>query len=309
MAKGDITAGEVFEDREMLNRLGYGIFDLAWGSSGIGSENVKDFSYLVAENKDPKIYRRKVYNLIGRYFENKLAEAIWNKFIDHKWVLAERAGHDIDLKVAAEDWFKNYGHDFLKDWTFRRAEIPSRIRSSHEFSRSFLELMAGLLVPNLRELLFNGFTVTDIIKAAITTPPGRVRKLVRKRNRRNAILPSIFRLRRHRNKTKGVDATQEVSGGSEKQADLTDPPYLVVKKLDGNPSPEERGRYYIHLVASLTGHAIKTPEEAEKRWQEILEHKWYMSERQGQDVGIRAAALDYYRRLNLLEESETGQEA
>src|SRR5689334_1947317 len=105
MARGDITAGEVFEDREMLERLGYGIFDVAWGKSGVGFENVRDFSYVVADDKDPKIYRRKVFEMLGRYYDNGLAKAMWNKFIDHKWVLSERAGHEIDLQTAAQDWF------------------------------------------------------------------------------------------------------------------------------------------------------------------------------------------------------------
>jgi Domain of unknown function (DUF4032) len=34
--------------------------------------------------------------------------------------------------------------------------------------------------------------------------------------------------------------------------------------------------------------------EAREVWPQVLEHKWYMSERLGRDVGLRAAAVDYF---------------
>ena len=37
-----------------------------------------------------------------------------------------------------------------------------------------------------------------------------------------------------------------------------------------------------------------TPAEAREVWPQVLEHKWYMSERLGRDVGLRVAAVDYF---------------
>jgi hypothetical protein len=128
---GDIRAGEVFKDRELLNRLGYGIMDVEWGKGEIGSENILDFSYIIAQDQDPKFYRRLVYDLTGRYFSNDLGKEIWDKFIEHKWVLSERANREIDLKTAAEDWLTHYSHDFLKEWTFSHPVLTTRIRSAH----------------------------------------------------------------------------------------------------------------------------------------------------------------------------------
>lgn len=34
--------------------------------------------------------------------------------------------------------------------------------------------------------------------------------------------------------------------------------------------------------------------EAQEVWPQVLEHKWYMSERLGRDVGLRVAAVDYF---------------
>ncbi|HLM56298.1 MAG TPA: DUF4032 domain-containing protein [Pyrinomonadaceae bacterium] len=46
-------------------------------------------------------------------------------------------------------------------------------------------------------------------------------------------------------------------------------------------------------VRRLTG--LKLSErEARAAWPRVLEHKWYLSERLGRDVGVRVAAVDYF---------------
>ena len=37
--------------------------------------------------------------------------------------------------------------------------------------------------------------------------------------------------------------------------------------------------------------------EAQAVWPRILEHKWYLSERLGRDVGVRVAAVDYFENV------------
>jgi hypothetical protein len=37
--------------------------------------------------------------------------------------------------------------------------------------------------------------------------------------------------------------------------------------------------------------------EARAAWPRILEHKWYMGERLGRDVGLRVAAVDYFENV------------
>ena len=40
-----------------------------------------------------------------------------------------------------------------------------------------------------------------------------------------------------------------------------------------------------------------SPLAAREVWPQVLEHKWYMSERLGRDGGPRAAALDYFANI------------
>lgn len=43
--------------------------------------------------------------------------------------------------------------------------------------------------------------------------------------------------------------------------------------------------------------ASLTTAEAQEVWPQVLEHKWYMSERVGRDVGLKVAALDYFKNV------------
>jgi Domain of unknown function (DUF4032) len=42
-----------------------------------------------------------------------------------------------------------------------------------------------------------------------------------------------------------------------------------------------------------------TADEAITFWHRIVEHKWYLSERIGRDVGMRVATIDFYQNIYL----------
>ena len=48
-----------------------------------------------------------------------------------------------------------------------------------------------------------------------------------------------------------------------------------------------------NTIRKLTGVKL-TEREARAAWPRVLEHKWYLSERLGRDVGLRVAAVDYF---------------
>ena len=63
------------------------------------------------------------------------------------------------------------------------------------------------------------------------------------------------------------------------------------------PIPQgESEIYYVKLIGRLAGEKL-SPEEAVEAWGHILDHKWYMSENEGRDVGIEVAALDYFKNV------------
>lgn len=54
------------------------------------------------------------------------------------------------------------------------------------------------------------------------------------------------------------------------------------------PDPEECAA----LISNISGHKFE-PEAASDLWIKILEHKWFLSEKLGRDVGVKVAALDF----------------
>jgi transitional endoplasmic reticulum ATPase len=55
------------------------------------------------------------------------------------------------------------------------------------------------------------------------------------------------------------------------------------------PTPEECASQ----ILDYTGHIVE-PEAAGELWLKILQHKWFLSEKLGRDVGIKVACLDFF---------------
>ena len=68
--------------------------------------------------------------------------------------------------------------------------------------------------------------------------------------------------------------------------------YVVERTLAEQPNEEQR------LLNRLAGTRL-TPAEARAQWPLVLEHKWFVSERLGRDIGLRAAAIDYFENVRL----------
>lgn len=58
------------------------------------------------------------------------------------------------------------------------------------------------------------------------------------------------------------------------------------------------------VLKELAGVKLQ-PAEARAEWPRVLEHKWFVSERLGRDVGLRVAALDYFENVRLPRHTRT----
>ena len=68
--------------------------------------------------------------------------------------------------------------------------------------------------------------------------------------------------------------------------------YVIERSLQEPPS-EEQG-----VIKRLAGVKL-SPVEARAEWPRVLEHKWFVSERLGRDIGLRVAAIDYFENVRL----------
>lgn len=167
--RGDINATELYQDREFLLRVGYGIYDVPFGSGGgVGFEDVHNFSYVSdkSQEEDPKLYRRKVFNLVGRYYPNDLAKPMWYKFHEYQGHLSRKQRRDVGLEEAAQEWLEHHGHDFFKSWALQQQEVPFRMRNLAEPSRTWFEVGVCYVAPQWRELIAAGFNLPFILLAS-----------------------------------------------------------------------------------------------------------------------------------------------
>lgn len=61
----------------------------------------------------------------------------------------------------------------------------------------------------------------------------------------------------------------------------------TIEKITKNTSNKEQ-----KILKKLTGKSV-SEKEAGKIWSGVQDHKWYVSERLGRDVGFRVAAVDF----------------
>src|SRR5215207_6342327 len=77
--------------------------------------------------------------------------------------------------------------------------------------------------------------------------------------------------------------------------------YVIEKSIGGGACEEQE------VLRELAGVRLK-PAEARAEWPRVLEHKWFVSERLGRDVGLRVAALDYFENVRLPRHTRTSHE-
>jgi len=74
--------------------------------------------------------------------------------------------------------------------------------------------------------------------------------------------------------------------------------YVIDRALGESACEEQK------VIRELAGVRLNSA-EARAEWPRVLEHKWFVSERLGRDVGLRVAALDYFENVRLPRHTRT----
>jgi uncharacterized protein DUF4032 len=62
--------------------------------------------------------------------------------------------------------------------------------------------------------------------------------------------------------------------------------------------PAEQGARRLRRELRRLAGVELSAREASAVWPSVLEHKWYLGERLGRDVGLRVAAVDYFENIH-----------
>jgi hypothetical protein len=74
--------------------------------------------------------------------------------------------------------------------------------------------------------------------------------------------------------------------------------YVIDRALSEGACEEQK------VIRELAGVRLGAA-DARREWPRVLEHKWFVSERLGRDVGLRVAALDYFENVRLPRHTRT----
>lgn len=66
--------------------------------------------------------------------------------------------------------------------------------------------------------------------------------------------------------------------------------HVIEEVMSEYPKDQQR------MLRKLAGVKLSKT-EASRAWPRVLEHKWFLSERLGRDVGLRVAAIDYFENI------------
>ena len=75
------------------------------------------------------------------------------------------------------------------------------------------------------------------------------------------------------------------------------PVSFVTESPAASAAVEQSARRLRRSLRQLAGVELSAS-EARAVWPSVLEHKWYLGERLGRDVGLRVAAVDYFENVN-----------
>jgi hypothetical protein len=108
-----------------LDTLGYGVLNLGskmLPASGllVGSRYADELAAAVRGDLDVQVatlrpgwYTRRLRALLGVRIPPAFAKRIYRHLTIHKWLMSERAGHDVGLEEAVHDWQQRYHHAAL----------------------------------------------------------------------------------------------------------------------------------------------------------------------------------------------------
>ncbi|MDQ3856369.1 MAG: DUF4032 domain-containing protein [Chloroflexota bacterium] len=177
----ELTASQVAQDRELLDRLGYGVLDIQSGS-GVGFEDVRRHSYVVQPDLSPRATAMRLQSVLKRPFTEREARAAWNEILRYKAKRMSETQEDLPIEQVIREWDEKYGYGFRRRWFLSQPEAEARryIPGGRERGPGPVSKVTGLVVPELKPLLEAGFDVVDVLFEAAKRP-GRAASFVLRR--------------------------------------------------------------------------------------------------------------------------------
>ncbi len=75
------------------------------------------------ESPSPEICANKIFEISGARFEPDVAADLWQKMLQHKWLMSEKLGRDVGLRTACIDFLENADQAVEEYMDYKRRDV------------------------------------------------------------------------------------------------------------------------------------------------------------------------------------------
>ncbi len=79
-------------------------------------------SYTI-DNPSPEVCVNKIFEFSGSKLDPDIAADLWQKILQHKWLMSEKLGRDVGLRIACIDFLENMDQALREYMDYRRKDI------------------------------------------------------------------------------------------------------------------------------------------------------------------------------------------
>ncbi len=78
---------------------------------------------MVIESPSPEDCANKIFEISGTKLDPDIAADLWQKILQHKWLMSEKLGRDIGLRTACIDFLENMDQALREYMDYKRKDI------------------------------------------------------------------------------------------------------------------------------------------------------------------------------------------
>ena len=126
----------------------------------------------IEQTMEPEECMSKIFEISGAKFEPDLAFDLWPKILQHKWLLSEKLGRDVGLRVACIDFLENKEQALNEFMNYKRMDLLKEM-GALTISREIWDTISDSQPPKqlVQRRIILPLTQSDLSKKHGVVPP------------------------------------------------------------------------------------------------------------------------------------------
>jgi len=124
------------------------------------------------ENPSAEDCASKIFEMAGAKFEPEIASDLWEKILQHKWLLSEKLGRDVGFRTACIDFLENMEQAVDEYLSYQRSDILKEM-GAQTFGREIWETISDSQPPKqlVKRRIILPLTMEDLSRKHGVSPP------------------------------------------------------------------------------------------------------------------------------------------